>query len=285
MDAWTQIYKFFTLEMPEPHSFGWFHLLWLFILILVCVGGVFLANYKHSEKTLRLVLLIAGIVMLAFELYKQIFYVGFTMRDGVAVFDYAWYAFPFQLCSVPMYLMIIAFFLKPGKVRDCILGFLAMFGLFGGLVTYIYPEQVFVSMIGINLQTMIHHGTQIAVGVFLFAYYRKTLDVKNWNLWFWLGSFITFGIVFSIALILDSFVPKLIHDTGFNMFYISPYTDCTLPILSSIYPVVPYFAFLLIYVVGFCIVASIIYWMAYGINKLCMMVHSHPRNKKDNVAA
>ena len=54
-------------------------------------------------------------------------------------------------------------------------------------------------------------------------------------------------------------------DETFNMFYISPYFDCTLPILSLVYPKVPYPVFLAIYVVGFIAAAAIIFYAAKGI--------------------
>ena len=64
-----------------------------------------------------------------------------------------------------------------------------------------------------------------------------------------------------MALILDVSFYRLgfIGDETFNMFYISPYFDCTLPILSEIYKQVPYIAFLGIYIVGFVLAAFIIY--------------------------
>jgi hypothetical protein len=52
------------------------------------------------------------------------------------------------------------------------------------------------------------------------------------------------------------------------MFFVSPYFDCTLPVLSAIYPKVPYIAFLLIYNIGFAIVSLIVYSIQKLIIKL-----------------
>ena len=56
-----------------------------------------------------------------------------------------------------------------------------------------------------------------------------------------------------------------ITDFTFNMFFISHRFPCTLPVLSGIYPVVPYPVFLLLYLVGFAAVAAIIFAIGKGI--------------------
>ena len=57
--------------------------------------------------------------------------------------------------------------------------------------------------------------------------------------------------LFSIALIMNI----IYHATGgtatFNMFLISPYLPCTLPILSLVFSSVPYPIFLVVYILGF----------------------------------
>ena len=57
-------------------------------------------------------------------------------------------------------------------------------------------------------------------------------------------------------------------DETFNMFYISRHFECSLPILSMIYPKVPYLVFFLIYTLGFILVAMLIYYIVVGIYKL-----------------
>jgi hypothetical protein len=266
MEFLKKIVGFFSLSMNQPGNFGWFHLMFVGILIISLVGMIFIANMRHSEKSLRTVLFVCGGIMILFEIYKQLVFT-FRLDGGNLVVDYQWYAFPLQLCSTPMYVMIIAGFLKPGKVRDAFLGYLGLFGLFGGLVVLIYPNDVFTTTIGINIQTMIHHGLQIAVGIYLLVYYRK-----SFNAWFWLGSFIVFAGFFLLALGLNYLVPLFTTET-FNMFYISQYFPNHLPILSVMYANTPYVVFLLAYAFGFCLVASIIYWVAFGINKVCHAIH------------
>ena len=132
------------------------------------------------------------------------------------------------------------------------------FSFFGGLAVFFYPNDVFIETIGINIQTMIHHGTQILLGVFLFTRYRKVFDFK-----FYVKSIFVFFVMLLIATVLDIAVYKHLVSIGntetFNMFFISPYFDCTLPILSIIYDNVPYIVFYLIYMLGFVLISYIIF--------------------------
>ena len=190
--------------------------------------------------------------MLVLEIYKQIFYAGLHVRDGHLVWDYQWGNFPFQLCSMPLYLLPFVAFMKEGKVRDSILAFLSTFAFFGGMVVFVYPNDVFVRMIGINIQTMVHHGLQIVLGIYFMVYNRKKL---NWI--YFLRGAIVFGISMFTALMLNIIMyhAVMVHiGQSFNMFYIGPYVKCHLPILTDIWTNVPYIVFLLIVfqvVVGF----------------------------------
>ncbi|MBR3804984.1 MAG: hypothetical protein IKJ14_06535, partial [Clostridia bacterium] len=58
----------------------------------------------------------------------------------------------------------------------------------------------------------------------------------------------------------------------FNMFYIGPYFPCTLPLLEIIYPLMPKVLFIVLYFICFCIVALVMYYMMFGIDKLSCLI-------------
>ena len=133
----------------------------------------------------------------------------------------------------------------------------------------LYPNDVFTIVGGVNVQTMIHHGTQIAVGLLLTARYRK-----RWSFSFYAKGVATFAVMSGLALILNEvmyahFTGKGIPNVVFNMFYISRHHGCSLPLLSMIYPSVPYPVFLLIYLMGFALVAALIFAAERGVIALC----------------
>lgn len=271
MSGIEKVIDFLEGEMTTPVSYGWFH--FLFVAIIIALTVFLCIKYKDADdKTVNTISLIAWLIILLFEIYKQVVF-SFENEGGVGVWDYQWYAFPFQLCSTPLYLLPFIIFLKEGKVRDSVIAFMMTFSLFGGLATFVYPEQVFISTIGINIQTMVHHGLQIVLGVFLFVNNRKRVDIK-----FILKGFIVFAIMMAVALLLNIVVYHIFAARGidetFNMFYIGPYFDCTLPLLSTFYPYMNKILFIILYFLCFCLIAVIMYYIQYGIYKLVLKIKS-----------
>ena len=160
------VLAFLDSSMETPTSFGWFHLLW-FALSFLALIPLCLFPKKPTEDHVRRVVLITALVVIALEIYKQINY-SFSYTNGID-FDYQWYAFPFQFCSTPMYAGLLAGLLRKGKLQDALYAYLATFAVFAGLCVMIYPGDVFVHTLGINIQTVICHGSMIWIGVYLLA--------------------------------------------------------------------------------------------------------------------
>lgn len=257
-------------EIERPQNFGVFHLAFLAATITASVLLVILFK-DSSDKTLRKILFAIWIVMLLLEIYKQTVF-SMNVTDGVADWSYQWYAFPFQFCSTPLYALPFIIFLKEGWLRESFIAFFASFSLFAGLAVMIYPNDVFTSMLGINIQTMVHHGSQVAIGVLVAAHKRKRANIHH--LFGSLAIFYGFTIVAMLMnyFVHDYFIANGLTDQAFNMFYISPYYPCTLPVLSDIYAAVPYPAFLCIYAIGFAIVAALFFAIERGVYCLCKSI-------------
>lgn len=267
MNFFEQIIYSLQKTMECPTNYGWFHIMFM---IIVAVGIFFMCKYFKdcTEKTTNLIILIFWLVAFLLEIYKQVEY-SFTYEDGKSIWDYQFYAFPYQLCSTQLYILPFIFLLKPGKIRDAMIAYIITFSFFGGLAVYFYPNDVFVETIGINIQTMIHHGTQVLLGIFLFVRYRKEFDLK-----YYAKSIIVFLGLLLIAVLLNIVIHHLLvsagNDETFNMFFISPYHDCTLPILSIIHEKTPYIIFFLVYMLGFVLISYIIYIVETSIYKLVL---------------
>ena len=262
MAFWQSVLAFLDSSMETPASFGWFHLLW-FALSFLALIPLCLFPKKPTEDHVRRVVLITALVVLALEIYKQINY-SFSYSDGIT-YDYQWYAFPFQFCSTPMYVGLLAGLFKKGKLHECLCAYLATFALFAGLCVMVYPNDVFISTIGINIQTMICHGSMITIGIYLFASGYVELQYKT----------ILKAIpVFAASVGLAAIMNEIAHQTGlleretFNMFFISPYCDPSLPVYSSIQQAVPFPWCLVLYIVGFTAAAFIILLLAMGVSRL-----------------
>lgn len=269
MNAFEKTVYFLQGEMTTPTLYGAFHLLALATVIALAV----LASLKlcHAkERAVRRVLLGIWILLLFTELYKQIIFTV-DVAGNVATWSYAWYAFPFQFCSSPLYVLPFAALLPEGRVRNACLCFLSTFSLFGGLAVMIYPGDVFMRYIGINLQTMIHHGSQVIVGIFLAVRQLDRFTKKEH-----FGGVGVFSVLALVAMLLNISVYHILRANGmdntFNMFFISPYFDCTLPVLSGIAPLVPYPVFLALYLIGFSLIAALMFFAVRGIRAAAVWV-------------
>lgn len=256
-------------KTDKPPLYGTWHIVSLILSIAVAVFLV--AKFKDcSDRTLRIILLTVWLTMVFFEVYKQ--FVSYFDRN-TWTWEYLWHSFPFQFCSTPLYLLPILIFAKEGRFRNAIVAYMVTFSLFAGLIVMIYPGDVFSYTLGINIQTMVHHGLQLATGIFLVAHNRHRLSKR-----FFAWSMMVFVVFAGIALLLNTVMHYVKPDAGFNMFFISPFQPCTLPVLSAIYPLVPYPVYLLMYVLGFALVSALV----YTIEKCTVMICSRIKHRGKN---
>ena len=195
-----------------PQMFGPFH-------IAAALGGgalaVILAKIvsRRPADTLYRVLFVCGIVMACSEIWKQVFYYR------VVYHAFNWWYFPFQLCSVPMYLCLALPALKE-RGRAAVCTFLWGFTFLGAAAALIYPQDM------------------------LRPYAALTAHAFGWHLLLVFISFLCFfgglagrrgrdfgaTVVLFFALALGATVVNVIGErlgtipgTYPNMFYISPY--------------------------------------------------------------
>lgn len=257
MSFWQRVFEILTVRVAaSPKVFGALHIAML--LFIAAATAILCVKFKNADKpTVRKILLTIWLIMVVGEIYHQVCFAFSTSADGL-VLDYPWYKFPFQFCSSPLYALPLAIFLKDGPGRQRFIAFLSSFSLFAGLAVILYPADLFVKMIGICIQTMIHHGLQVILGIFLAVRYRNSSTMRRFS-----SSIPIFAAFLGIALVMNLAAYQIITENGldqsFNMFFISPYFKCTLPILSEVYSSLPYPAFLAVYFFGFILVAAVVY--------------------------
>ena len=263
MEFWINVLKVLNTQMPKPTGFGAFHIAFLAAMLL---STVYLCVFRKNDSAdrVRKVVLISAIVVIVLEVYKLVNY-SFSYADGKITYDFQWYAFPFQFCSTPMYVGLLAGIIKKGKVHNALCAYLATFAIFAGLAVMIYPGDVFTETAGINIQTMICHGTMLPIGAYLYATGHVKLEHKTI-----LKALCIFAVTVGIAMILNevAHMSGLLNTESFNMFYISPYQDPHLPVYSNVQAVVPYPLSLIIYIAGFTAAAYIMLLGAMAIRRL-----------------
>lgn len=265
MEFLISIYNFVNTQMETPTNYSPFHLLCVGIMLLITVFLV-AAFKKASDRTVRGLAGFFWVTIVILEIIKQLLF-GFSVDDGKLVWDYAWYAFPFQFCSSPLYILPIVAFAKDGKLRDAAIVFLATFSVFAGTCVYVFPNDVFISQLFICIQTMVHHGVQVFFGVYLAFRYRDKMNFKG--LVRATGVFTTLAaIAMAINLGAHYLFPLIGIEDTLNMFYISPFENCTLPVLSMVDEALPYAPFLCVYIFGFMLCAGLIMLIMKGLVKI-----------------
>jgi len=256
------LYLLDSVSIKTPTNYSWFHIL---CLLLVIVATIFIC-WKYmdcDDKKFRLISFIFWISIVILEIFKQlIFSFNYDSQTDTTSYHYQWYAFPCQFCSSPLFVLPIVIFFKNGKLRDCAISFISLFSLFAGIAVMLYPNDVFISTLYIDIQTMVHHGTQVILGIFYIVHSRKNIDV-----FYFTKALVVFVGMAICAFTLNEIMPKFIDGT-FNMWFISRYYPNTLPVLSTIYANAPYFVFLISYFVGFAFVAFLINIIFLGIKRL-----------------
>ena len=263
MTLFQNILRIFDATMKTPTLFGWFHLLCFGLTIGLAVLLTLLYKKTGSHKLTYWVVFGTALIVTVFEIYKQINY-SFSYEGGIS-YDYQWYAFPFQFCSTPMYIGLLTGLFRKGKIRDSLMAYLATYAMFAGLCVMFYPGDVFISTVGINIQTMVCHGSMVTVGIYLLATGCVKLEHKT----------ILKAIpVFACCIVMAMIMNEIAYRTGllaretFNMFYISPYCDPHLPLYSLVQPLLPFALEILVYIAGFSLASYIILLAAMGIRKL-----------------
>ncbi len=256
-------------SMPKPGMYGWFHILCL--LLTVGITALLCRHLRQPDDRARRLVLITAIIVSILEIYKQINYT-FSYDGGISA-DFAWYAFPFQFCSTPMYAGLVAGLTRRGKLHEATCAYLASYALFAGLSVMLYPATVFIDTVGINIQTMVCHGSMITVGVCLLASGYVKLDHRT--VLKALPVFLFF-VAAAVCMNEHAYRTGLLETDTFNMFFISPYCEPSLPVYSLVQGVVPFPWCLVLYILGFTAAAYLVLLLAMGIRALAARNHTAP---------
>lgn len=250
---------FLQAEMEEPGVISWFH----FLMLIPIIGStIFISCYfkNTSEKNYKRILLIFWIVLIILEIFKQIikaFHYG-----NPSYWEYSYRDFPFSLCSMIYYFTPIILFVnkeKHPKIVDTAIGYLCFTSLIAGIIVLTYTEMATSRLIYINIQTFIHHGLQVILGVFIYVWNRKTITIKTFY-----RSLIAFAITVVIAILINiSFYPKYI-----NMFFINPMIITNMPIGNIIQEKAGYPVYLICYLSIMSLLTYLTYLVETSIYKL-----------------
>ncbi len=202
---------------PEPY--GTFHILFV-VLSLALIAALCFLLRKSSDRTFRAIMFGCGMLLLLGEVYKQLYY---YYAAGSAGYD--WYIFPFQLCSVPMYLSIAVGLMKKNRVRDAICNYLVAIGLLGGIMAYAEPSGILNGHYFTLIHSCIWHALLIFMGVYVLTTGNACRKIESYK-----GAMLVLGGVVLSATALNILFRK---KPSFSMCYISPFYNTPLAVFSD----------------------------------------------------
>ena len=197
--------------MKAPAMVGPFHI----GMMALCIAVPYLAVrlFPCSRVQARRRLFLIGIVLAVMEIYKQLFYYAVVNH-----MHYDWWFFPFQLCSMAMYLCLILP-LTRGRLRDAIQTFLFDFSLPGALLALWFPEDMLRPYWTMTLHGFLWHGLLVYIA---FMVYQAGL-VRNDRRGF-LDAAGLYLILAATAFLLNVwFTPLAVYGSRPNLFYLSPH--------------------------------------------------------------
>jgi len=238
--------SFTAWQMEKPPAYGAFHLSFTFIGLALSIWGAKRLS-KLGTKGNRIVLLTVGIFLAVCEVYKQLFYYYHIGNE-----TYQWWIFPFQMCSVPMYLCIIAPLLKPGKMQKAMYNFMMIYNLLGGFMAFIEPSGIVHEYWTLTLHAFIWHMTLVFIGLYLAFSDRGGKTMAD----YWSASK-TFVCLCAVAFTINVALYK-VSQGSVNMFFVGP-ANSSLIVFKQISEAFGWYVSTALYIPTVCLGAYLIF--------------------------
>lgn len=223
----TDFLRWTAWPMTPPSLYGPFHLLFflfgsvLAVLIAYVLAKRLRIHAASYDTHFNQVLFITGLLLIIGELYKQSMYY-FVIHPHT----YDWWLFPFQLCSLPMYLCPLLFLIHTPEKHRLFCTFLLDFNMMGAVATFIDPSGIFHKYWTLTLHGILWHLILIFIGFFILFSNKADLSFRG---------FMDTLPIFACFCLIAEFLNMLLHNyDNINLFYISPWSPSTQLIFRDI---------------------------------------------------
>ena len=230
-----------------PGMFSWFHILWLVLMVLFCVAMCRLFARKHDARTDRIVVGTLAVTLLLGEIFKQLF-----LFYVIADHSIAWGEFPFQMCSMPMYLCPIAVFCGNERVKRAAYGFMMCFNLLGGFAGVFEPSGVFLEQVPLTVHAIAWHYSLVFLAFYIIFSHRAGHTKEDY-----FDIVKLFVLLCFIAFVINTLIGITVGEEA-NMFFVGP-NPTTIIVFNSIAAKFGWTASTAIYVPVTAIAAGVIF--------------------------
>lgn len=166
-------------------------------------------TYAHTPffSKLNRFFFLCGLLMAGSELWKQLFLT--QLNSGI----YDWWHFPFQLCSIAMYVLLAFPWVKNVRLRAVLVHFLMCYSLLGGIAVFADTSGLHYPVLPLTVHSYLWHVLLIVIGVTAGAAGRAP------SLRHFLDATVLYLLCCVIAEVCNHFLGKY---GSINMFYINP---------------------------------------------------------------
>ena len=202
--------NFVAVEMTPPPAYGAFHIALIIIGMTLCISLAWICRKFDDRKNKLLLLSFAGVLILS-EIFKQVF-LFYIVEDG----SICWGEFPFQMCSLPMYLCPVAVLCKNERIQKACYGFMMCFNMLGGLAGVFEPSGVFLEYVFLTAHAIVWHYSLVFLSFYIIFSHRAGREKKD--LFDIIKLFV--GLCF-VAFVINTLVGITVGDK-INMFFVGP---------------------------------------------------------------
>lgn len=197
-----------------------------------------------------------GLIMAVSEIWKQ-YCLTFLIGQGT----YNWWYFPFQLCSIPMYLCLLLPWIRSERLRRIFLAFLMDYGLLGGIFAFFDTSGMHYSYLPLTIHSFAWHILLIVLGIA-----AGLSQYADYSCHGYLGS----ACCYLFCCLLATLLNVSFHTLGtINMFYISPFLPMTQRFFKDIAKNLENPAGILLYILASMLGAGIFHLIWHQVSSHC----------------
>ena len=206
---------------------------------------------------------LCGVLMLCSEIWKQLI-LTFVLGHGI----YNWWYFPFQLCSIPMYVLLAYPWLRRARVRRMLLAFLMSYTLLGGAAVFADTSGLQYPLPALTVHSWSWHILLLLIGTGAGIIYFRSLKADAKNIIFSrtlsqplpLRPFFHATFLYlACCLIAEVFNLSLDRFGLINMFYINPDLQMQQVVFRDLVPVIGNLPAILVYIAATCVGAFLFF--------------------------
>lgn len=238
-----------------------------------------LTRFKNTyfSDISSIVFFMCGMLMLCSEVWKQL-----TLTFAIGGGSYIWWYFPFQLCSIPMYILLIYPWLRKRTARLTLLAFLMCYCLLGGIAVFADTSGLHYPLKALTAHSYLWHFLLIILGITSGIVYirllrsneKRTLFSRTLKNAFPLRPFIYSTLLYLACCLIAELLNLSLDRSGtINMFYINPDYRMQQVVFRDLLPLLGNTGVILLYIASTILGAFILFLIWKLVFRLSSLRH------------